>query len=342
MNIPTQYLDRNVSGILAGILHDRAYDRTAILLDALEEAEADEATMRDALMWWVLAEPGRDEPRLRWAEAVGGDRGEFARVQCAIARLGSCTDAGCLRQIGRYDPECKAHGLKKREGALWDSRSGSGPDAKYLLFPNTNGVGTTISPGLLLPSPFMIIRRGFADEFVGSRADWLRLHAAIYYHPNQRVACPCEECYSHIRHPNVPQCKNKGTVPRPFTREVACHHCDGAGLHRTEAWSWSCPQCSGSGRITQSLAATAQPITKVRLTEPPPLWTQAISGEVNSFALPGLRFARMKCGTCDGSGRLVELIHGRTSFSTCPVCKGEPLNEWKCETWPTITFAMPA
>ena len=34
----------------------------------------------------ILAAPGDEAPRLRWAERAGGERGELVRVQAALAR----------------------------------------------------------------------------------------------------------------------------------------------------------------------------------------------------------------------------------------------------------------
>ena len=40
----------------------------------------------DPLIAAIVADPENDAPRLVWAERVGGERGEFVQVQCALAR----------------------------------------------------------------------------------------------------------------------------------------------------------------------------------------------------------------------------------------------------------------
>ena len=51
--IPAAYRTSNVVGILATMQTDHDHSRTPILLDALQDAEADEETMRTVLAWNV-------------------------------------------------------------------------------------------------------------------------------------------------------------------------------------------------------------------------------------------------------------------------------------------------
>jgi hypothetical protein len=90
--IPSQYRTADVVGIFQKIVFDGAYWRMPILLEAMEEAEADASAMQSLLKFWMCAQPGNDEPRLLWADSVGGERGEFVRVGVELARLGPPAD----------------------------------------------------------------------------------------------------------------------------------------------------------------------------------------------------------------------------------------------------------
>jgi uncharacterized protein (TIGR02996 family) len=63
----------------------------------------------DDLLDACVANPDDDAPRLVWADAVGGERGEFVVLQCRLAREElSVTERGAL--IARHDELLDAHG----------------------------------------------------------------------------------------------------------------------------------------------------------------------------------------------------------------------------------------
>ncbi|MBA2544522.1 MAG: hypothetical protein H0V17_33070 [Deltaproteobacteria bacterium] len=65
----------------------------------------------DDLLAACVAAPEDDGPRLVWADAIGGERGEFVVVQCKLAREElSPAERGAL--IARHDELLVAHGLE--------------------------------------------------------------------------------------------------------------------------------------------------------------------------------------------------------------------------------------
>lgn len=70
-----------------------------------------------ALLAEVLASPGDDAPRLVWADAQGGERGELVVLQCELARGSrSPADAGAFRRRERE--------LVARHGRAWSGLEG--------------------------------------------------------------------------------------------------------------------------------------------------------------------------------------------------------------------------
>lgn len=69
----------------------------------------------------ILAAPGDDAPRLVWADAAGGERGELVVIQCELARGGLARDAAIARR--RRETE-----LLERNGAAWAGLDGLASD----------------------------------------------------------------------------------------------------------------------------------------------------------------------------------------------------------------------
>ena len=69
----------------------------------------------DAFLQAIIANPDDDAPRLLyadWLEERGDPRGEFIRVQCALARMDEYDPR-------RWDLECRAWTLEKAHVAIW-------------------------------------------------------------------------------------------------------------------------------------------------------------------------------------------------------------------------------
>lgn len=76
----------------------------------------------DDLLAACVASPDDDAPRLVWADAIGGERGEFVVIQCRLARAElSPAERGAL--IARHDELLVAHGLEwsgfARDAGVW-------------------------------------------------------------------------------------------------------------------------------------------------------------------------------------------------------------------------------
>lgn len=102
-----------------------------------------------------------------------------------------------------------------------------------------------------------------------------------------------------------------------------------------------CPDCldENTGRIRRPFQPTAHPLTKVELTSTP----TNISNE-DQVWIAEYRFDRVKCRMCGGTNRVTreEPTYGGTVMTMpCSECHGTPPNQWRCEAWPTIVFAMP-
>ena len=79
------------------------------------------ATTGQAILWAILQDPDSDVDRLvyaDWLEENGQEaRGQFIRVQCELARLGSACDGYyCDESVGHID--CRGERLRRQEQAL--------------------------------------------------------------------------------------------------------------------------------------------------------------------------------------------------------------------------------
>jgi hypothetical protein len=80
-------------------------------------------TMLDALIAQIQAAPNDDAPRLAWANAVGGERGELVIVQCRLAS-GAVTDRDEWRRLRAKERELiSAHGVE------WSGLKGEYPSS---------------------------------------------------------------------------------------------------------------------------------------------------------------------------------------------------------------------
>jgi len=80
-------------------------------------------SMLDALIAEIQAAPDDDAPRLAWANAVGGERGEFVAVQCRLAS-GPLTDRDEWRRLRARERE-----LLFAHGVAWSGLAGEYPSS---------------------------------------------------------------------------------------------------------------------------------------------------------------------------------------------------------------------
>lgn len=296
----------------------------------------------DAMLAAILSDPADDLPRLMYADWLDengeSERSEFVRVQVELSRYkhgtGKCPT--CRVLSGEVHKEgCEYFRLKTKEN---DTAH------KYILGRGEWNAPIIAALGLQpLQDDFAgqwYWVRGFVASVRLSWKDWLHHHEALYWHPKQTVECP--------------KCNGRGGYDE---------------YRGIGEWDWaSCPPCESTGRISRPFVATAHPITKVELTTWMPRVENIVRrdhGEADSFFTlldndERLTFTRVKCSTCDGWRRFIrallprvptlsEMLNSPTMLTpppplepmTCPDCNGEPLNEWYCDRWPTITFKIP-
>jgi uncharacterized protein (TIGR02996 family) len=193
-----------------------------------------------AFLHAVIEHPDDDGPRLvyaDWLDEQGDPRGEFIRVQCELARLGSTEvrpytaemDVGLVRIVG----------LRRREGELWEA-GGDRDDRGWF-------VGLEGFVLNLVPSPderTAVVRRGFIDS--------LTLPAEAL------LGGSCGRCRGSA-FPN----DDPTDIHAP-----ACSDCHGTG--RTAGCADALLWRPGQGR---PCPATAQPIRRVVLTTWPDMMT---------------------------------------------------------------------
>jgi hypothetical protein len=80
-------------------------------------------SMLDALIAQIQAAPHDDAPRLAWANAVGGERGELVIVQCGLAS-GAVTDRDEWRRLRTRERE-----LLAANGVAWSGLKGEYPSS---------------------------------------------------------------------------------------------------------------------------------------------------------------------------------------------------------------------
>jgi uncharacterized protein (TIGR02996 family) len=170
----------NVLALCRQMRESRDFTPLPILADALQDAGCENAAVlghcrSNAEPWsWVVSlmlgetmravVEGRDEdfPRLVWADEAGGERGEFVRVQCELARHDPKTEWIGDPETGIYGWEKLAH-LRRRERDLLGPHYGwqwLGGDRLPTLPDGTQGV-----------MPHWVWRRGFINAFICTAAD---------------------------------------------------------------------------------------------------------------------------------------------------------------------------
>src|SRR6188508_3624625 len=80
-------------------------------------------SMLDALIAQIQATPDDDAPRLAWANAAGGERGELVVVQCRLAS-GAVTDRDEWRRLRARERE-----LLLANGVAWSGLAGEYPSS---------------------------------------------------------------------------------------------------------------------------------------------------------------------------------------------------------------------
>lgn len=78
----------------------------------------------DALLDAILAAPDDDDPRLVWADAVGGERGELVVVQCRLARTEDSDPADAGLRAERHRLIRRQDELLAKNGETWAALPG--------------------------------------------------------------------------------------------------------------------------------------------------------------------------------------------------------------------------
>lgn len=180
------------------------------------------------LMASISAQPDEDTHRLAYADWLQengqGERAEFIRVQCELAKLpkpesltigviplqGDPKTPMCkhtCRECRQAVDLCRYHVLVRREQELLRRCR------EMFTF-----VGVTQSLEAFWGHPDervvfpVVLRRGFVEEITCTTADWLKYADALYWHPTQTVWCT--RC---VNYPNDrDRCLCKGKLARPF------------------------------------------------------------------------------------------------------------------------------
>jgi len=317
---------------------DADYNRWPILIDALRDADATDAELIPVHQWLIQCDASRDDARLAWADLVGGERGEFVKVQVELARTPEligvsqpCTELEWNNQFPphiRRDKRWECTDPRTRKGIVhfkamnprWDELRrcerelwGSWPDENDMRA-KIRQECPAIADWVVLPSSLVswrenvdriaAVERGFVSSIRCDWADFLRHHAALIWSPSQTVEVPCIDCN---RPAYCSKCKDRHRVniPRPFV-------------------------------------STAQPIERCEFRDFPFVQSHDEGPDV-LYTTDGYRFDRVKCGTCDGRGGMDDPNGppGREHWFSCSTCHGRPLNLWRCDAWPGVGFVMP-
>lgn len=288
-------------------------------------------TDRNAILRKIIEEPANDDHRLAfaaWCQDDGDDpaRAEFIRMQVELARAKHeppCFGLRCSCHIAELHHR-ERELLTGQNAAKWCGQESKGKIQWGLEGLQVYAVGG-IPPSLRIRTQWS---RGFISSLTISWSDWLAHHAALYWHPEQRVECP--------------KCKGSGRAP--FANEWQCWTCGTEGKRG-----------AASGTVPRPFVATAQPLELMRLTTLD--GQEAVDSATRMFTMEGeegprdYRFDRVKCPTCDGRGynRWTDMyVDGVRQYNDapgntveCPDCHGIPLNCWTCDKWPGLEFTMP-
>lgn len=284
-------------------------------------------TDRDAILRKILEEPANDDHRLAfaaWCQDDGDNpaRAEFIRVQVELAqregerdRCITCARPGEQHHNGPCRSPLKAimHRARELFGRAWQWIPE--PFAKLEWGIERYGM---VTRHFVDKDADRVIdlewRRGFISSTRCSWPDWLRYHAAIYWHPEQMVKCPT--------------CEGRGK--------------DAYVIGAFGPFPNGCPHCSG-GRIPRPFVATAQPLELVRLTTWPDPIALNDTRPADAIYTSAGTIVRVKCATCDGTAVIPSPSGARHAYVQCPKCDGGrfPPNRWTCDKWKGLEFAMP-
>lgn len=274
-------------------------------------------TDRNAILRKIIEEPANDDHRLAfaaWCQDDGDDpaRAEFIRMQVELARAKHeppCFGLRCSCHIAELHHR-ERELLTGQNAAKWCGQESKGKIQWGLEGLQVYAVGG-IPPSLRIRTQWS---RGFISSLTISWSDWLAHHAALYWHPEQRVECP--------------KCKGSGRAP--FANEWQCWTCGTEGKRG-----------AASGTVPRPFVATAQPLELVRLTTwPHPRQRRDYSTEI---VTDEGTFRRVKCAACDGTAVIPSPSGARHAYVQCPKCDGGrfPPNRWTCDKWKGLEFAMP-
>ncbi len=184
----------------------------------------------------ICADPDDDTPRLAyadWLEEQGqGERAEFIRVQCELAKCRDCHGTGRKPNPARNDT--KRHNAGQFKMILADTVACCTDDgSKALRRRERELLGTDFCRwGVRIEGFTSHYRRGFVHAVTCTAAAWLAHADALAWHPDQK----CGRCKGY----------GKGVFGK-----------GGAG-------SQVCPSCRGTGR--RPCPGTAQPVRSVTWT----------------------------------------------------------------------------
>lgn len=161
------------------------------------------------------------------------ERAELIRVQCELARdLGPNSEPRGARKAAEWRRrEQRVIDLRRRERELLETVTGY--PVGYANEMRWFGINFATA---LSFRPFKF-SRGFVSSVTCTATDWLAHADALLWHPEQTV--PCEKCGGKWRSPEID----------------------------VEVVDRSCPGCKGKGTVPRPCPPTAQPITRVVLTD---------------------------------------------------------------------------
>lgn len=262
---------------------------------------------RAALLRAILEAPDDDTPRLIFADHLEIDcvevaRANYIRTQIKIARLRNLMCNRCDKF-----QEKQTRWTQRCRGDVCSLRRREYELSKRnIVWDWTGGIESGLPP-LFCRDDFS---RGFISRWSVRWTTFLAHHARLVWSPKQRVECPkCVGDKLNAVDEACDGCDGLGTVARPFTDE---------------------------------LAATAQPIEIVELTDTPhdDGHSATLSDDGNTLDTGRRRFERVRCAACGGRGE-VPSGEGIPYMMPCEQCGGTPQNSWTCEAWPSLVFKMP-
>lgn len=272
-------------------------------------------TDRDALLRAILQDPQDDTPRLIFADWLD-ERGECERAEFVKLAVAMNRKDGFSQEVSN---RCRE--LLIANWTTWDEWLTHLPVAiSNLAGPRAEEATMRTGRGIVVA-----YSRGFIASLACSWSDWLRHERSLYW-------------WSGATDATERDCDSKHD-PR---------------LDINDRFDWvphsGCPRCKGSKKIVsrgpRPFVATAQPLTAVNISDYSGSTVTEEVMEGNRMMLRGSHgeehwFDRVKCPVCDDVSLRASEMDAPDLVRECPTCRGNPLNEWTCPTWPGLTFAMP-